>query len=294
MNWTKLRTLIETYFDEEELKTLCFDLRIDYDSLGGNNKSAKVRELIKRCQREKQVEELIHLCRIIRPRTEWPEDEKSIGFLRSSAQIVPRYIRVVIWTVVVLFFLIGLLVTTVLPKQTANVFVPTNTSTPILISINIPTFTPTPTTIPTNIPSLTPTPISTQTPTQLPIFNTSTPEFEQMCGDVDYTIKEYGIPGQISDDGVELHWEWLDFGVSNRIGEQAGYRIDVYVNSKTDGVSVVSQQGSLAVDTLPNTYEIGNSVFDQFEVGTAYVYTIKFFAPGGEDPFCIVEGDFIR
>jgi hypothetical protein len=40
-----LRAVIEQYFDEEELRTLCSDLGVDYDSLPGDGKAAKAREL---------------------------------------------------------------------------------------------------------------------------------------------------------------------------------------------------------------------------------------------------------
>lgn len=40
-----MRSVIEQYFDEEELRTLCSDLDVDYDSLPGDGKAAKAREL---------------------------------------------------------------------------------------------------------------------------------------------------------------------------------------------------------------------------------------------------------
>ena len=49
---SKLFEIIKKYFNEEELKELCFTVNVDYESLVGNGKSAKARELITYCQRQ--------------------------------------------------------------------------------------------------------------------------------------------------------------------------------------------------------------------------------------------------
>ena len=41
----QLREFLTEYFNEEELRTVCFDLGIDYDNLGGEGKGGKAREL---------------------------------------------------------------------------------------------------------------------------------------------------------------------------------------------------------------------------------------------------------
>ena len=41
-----LRRALVNYFDLEELRTLCFDLGVDFDDLKGNGKGAKARELV--------------------------------------------------------------------------------------------------------------------------------------------------------------------------------------------------------------------------------------------------------
>jgi len=41
-----LRQVLAQYYNEGELPTLCFDLAIDYESLGGRGKSENVAELV--------------------------------------------------------------------------------------------------------------------------------------------------------------------------------------------------------------------------------------------------------
>lgn len=48
---TSLHELLVKYFDEEELRTLCFELEVDYDSLRGEGKANKARELVLYAQR---------------------------------------------------------------------------------------------------------------------------------------------------------------------------------------------------------------------------------------------------
>ena len=57
---TQLRRLLVDYFDYEELRTLCFDLDLDYEFLPGEGKGAKVRELVAYMQRrEHGLERLV-------------------------------------------------------------------------------------------------------------------------------------------------------------------------------------------------------------------------------------------
>ncbi len=71
INQRKLRQAIVEAFDESELKTLCFDLKVDYDTLPLGNKLDKARGLIALCMRDKRVDELISLCESSRPRIDW-------------------------------------------------------------------------------------------------------------------------------------------------------------------------------------------------------------------------------
>jgi len=58
LDWAQLRRLLDESFNETELRNLCFDLGIDYESLPGDGKSAKARELVMYCERHKRLAEL--------------------------------------------------------------------------------------------------------------------------------------------------------------------------------------------------------------------------------------------
>lgn len=68
-----LRQVIAARFDEEELRTLCFDLGVDYDSLRGEGKENKARELLATMERRGRVLSLIENGRRLRPDILWPE-----------------------------------------------------------------------------------------------------------------------------------------------------------------------------------------------------------------------------
>jgi formylglycine-generating enzyme required for sulfatase activity len=66
----KLRERITSCFDEEELRTLCFDLKVDYDDLRGEGRAGKARELVTYFERRGRISELVAYCRRVRPNFE--------------------------------------------------------------------------------------------------------------------------------------------------------------------------------------------------------------------------------
>ena len=62
-----LRRVLVDRLDLEELRTLCFDLGVDYDNLGGEGKGGKVRELLAYFQRRDQLSQLVRYIRHHRP-----------------------------------------------------------------------------------------------------------------------------------------------------------------------------------------------------------------------------------
>jgi hypothetical protein len=56
---SNLRQVLNERLNESEVRDLCFDLGVDYESLSGGNKSDKARELIGYLQRRKRIAELI-------------------------------------------------------------------------------------------------------------------------------------------------------------------------------------------------------------------------------------------
>lgn len=67
-----LRQKIENLFSREEIKTLCFDLGVDYDNLPGDTKGAMSRELVIFAQRNNLLSELKEQLRVKRPKVNWP------------------------------------------------------------------------------------------------------------------------------------------------------------------------------------------------------------------------------
>jgi len=67
----RLREMFTTYFDAGELRTLCFDLGVDYDDLPGEGKGNKTRELIAYLERRDRLSELLNLAQQLRPNVSW-------------------------------------------------------------------------------------------------------------------------------------------------------------------------------------------------------------------------------
>lgn len=66
-----LRDNLNTYFSLSEIRTLCFDLGIDYEDLGGDSKNDKVMNLVQFMQRHGRLQELEDLVRQERPYASW-------------------------------------------------------------------------------------------------------------------------------------------------------------------------------------------------------------------------------
>ena len=67
MNRNTLLNLLETKFDENDLKKLCFALKIDYESLPVEGKAAKALALIEYCERMDRYAELVAAAEAARP-----------------------------------------------------------------------------------------------------------------------------------------------------------------------------------------------------------------------------------
>jgi len=64
---TELLEILKTHFDDTELRDLCFEMKIDYESLPGAGKAAKARELIAYCERHGRTADLVDIIRKLRP-----------------------------------------------------------------------------------------------------------------------------------------------------------------------------------------------------------------------------------
>jgi len=66
-----LRQVLTERFQQEELRTLCFDLGIDWDDLPARGKAGKVRELVGYFARRRSIEKMIQFCERQRPDISW-------------------------------------------------------------------------------------------------------------------------------------------------------------------------------------------------------------------------------
>ena len=82
MQRAQIRETLDTFFDDGELRTLCFDLGIDYDNLPGDSKTDKARELVGYCERRGHVVALYEAIYKRRPNAFW---EREVARIRKEA-----------------------------------------------------------------------------------------------------------------------------------------------------------------------------------------------------------------
>lgn len=70
-NLGQLRQRLNISFNTKELKELCFDLGIDYDNLSGSEKGEKIIEVVTYLDRRNRLNELLSMCRDLRPDVNW-------------------------------------------------------------------------------------------------------------------------------------------------------------------------------------------------------------------------------
>ncbi|MCB9009687.1 MAG: tetratricopeptide repeat protein [Ardenticatenaceae bacterium] len=73
-NLAHLRYQFSVLFNDSELQTLSFDLGIDYESLSGNGKVDKARELVAFMNRNGRLPDLIAAGKSLRPHAKWDEE----------------------------------------------------------------------------------------------------------------------------------------------------------------------------------------------------------------------------
>jgi hypothetical protein len=156
---TELREKLAQHFNREELRTLCFDLGIQYEDLP-DSLEGMARDLVAHCERDVTIPKLLSLCRKRRPNVTWPQWPPLTEKVKSR---VPEILRDPIWqgigAVIAILALVFAIITWGVPALNP-LAKPTATLSPS------PSFTP----MPTATSTLTLTPAPTQTPT-----HTSTP-----------------------------------------------------------------------------------------------------------------------
>jgi hypothetical protein len=68
---TCLREIVALYFNEGELRTLCFDLGVDYDDLPGKGKTEKAKDLVEYLEHRGRISELVEIGQQLRPNVSW-------------------------------------------------------------------------------------------------------------------------------------------------------------------------------------------------------------------------------
>lgn len=67
----ELHQKLTTYFDNTEIRFLCFEMAIDYDEVIGESKTETIRRLILHIDRRQRIAEFIAICKQSRPTVEW-------------------------------------------------------------------------------------------------------------------------------------------------------------------------------------------------------------------------------
>ncbi|MCP4424047.1 MAG: hypothetical protein GY803_06125 [Chloroflexi bacterium] len=70
-NLPVIRKQLVDYFNNSELRELCFQLDVDYEIINGENKLDKARELLTYLNRRNQMTELVTYCQQERPQVKW-------------------------------------------------------------------------------------------------------------------------------------------------------------------------------------------------------------------------------
>ncbi len=83
---TRLRQILLDRFNEEELRTLCFDMALDYDMLPGRGKEGKARELLAYLERRNRLPELVELMLRARPDIRETDISYSLSKERGAEQ----------------------------------------------------------------------------------------------------------------------------------------------------------------------------------------------------------------
>jgi len=113
----RLYQILADYFNVEELRTLCFNLKIDYDDLIGEGKQGKARELVTFLDRRSRIAELVAKGKEQRPEIAWDVGPDT-GVISSG--YAPRWPRVMGLYLVIGLAAVGLGYL-LLPKVTVSV-----------------------------------------------------------------------------------------------------------------------------------------------------------------------------
>jgi hypothetical protein len=84
-----LHHILTDRFDESELRTICFNLAVDYDDLPGKGKAEKAMDFIVHLEHRRRIPELVALGKKRRDDVAWDDLPESPGEARSTFESVP-------------------------------------------------------------------------------------------------------------------------------------------------------------------------------------------------------------
>jgi hypothetical protein len=93
-NRSRLYEMMNEFFTLEELRTLCFDLGVDFDQLAPQGtKASTTRELILRLERDRRIRDLVEGCAKARPAVQWHTvlEEPGKGGFPSSGPALDKW-----------------------------------------------------------------------------------------------------------------------------------------------------------------------------------------------------------
>ena len=324
----RLRKALMDHFSESDIKSLCFDLTIDYEQLSGENKTEKVISLIAYCDQTDTIPQLIQWCSRHRPNVAWDEIEAaaiqeentqkplvipSVPAPEKKRNITPWFS---IGGIVIIIILLTILVVNLIsrsnePKTTS---IQTTTSFP-LASPTINITQEKPTTIPEES-----SPISDNTPTQ----TTESVQIEQKnnlgsglkveCIHADVWTVHPGESANVDskncwqlannsisakDDGltffIDQPEEEMISGIYTEIDGNAIIDFDIRIDKlQTSANDVLS---NIAIGIVPNNLALDSGKFIIYQKESpveSYPVFLKHEERGDFDSYMTQEGEFIR
>ena len=191
--------MLSTHFDEEELRTMAFDLQIDYEALPARGKAGKSRELIALLQRSGRIPEFVEMAAAMRPGFDWSDQNIVAGAMPGETKS-----RRLWWG--------GALVGAMLLLGVAAFFLwRRQDSDPSPTAVAISTAAP----VPTETTALEPTAVPTSAPTSTPVEVVPVPSPTQAVVPVASSLGMVLIPGGDyvvgnNNHAIQLDTFWLD------------------------------------------------------------------------------------
>ena len=84
----ELRQNLDEYFNDGELRNLCFDLDVSYDNLPGEEKASKARELVDYMKRHGQIPDLVQAAAKQRLHADWRFDQAAAVCYKKKGDAV--------------------------------------------------------------------------------------------------------------------------------------------------------------------------------------------------------------